>query len=205
MAMSGQHGRKVVLASASEARARLLRNAGVPFSTVPADLDETTLLSEARAAGRPPAQAALLLAEAKALSVATRYPDALVIGADQLMVSGERWLEKPGSIAVAREMLRSLRGRRHQLLSGVVVVVAGVARWRHVDVAEMSMRQFSDAFLDRYLEEAGTSIVSVVGACRLEGVGAQLLDDVAGDFFTVLGLPLLPLLGCLREHGVLPD
>lgn len=193
----------MLLASASETRARLLRDAGVAFVQQPANVDEAALKAKHRAHGSSAEDTALALAEAKAMEVALRRPGALVIGADQLLVSGSAWLDKPVSRQGARATLQALRGQTHHLVSGVAVARDRLIEWRHVDVARLTMRAYSDGFIDWYLDHAEPSALHVVGACRLEGVGAQALEEVEGDYFTVLGLPLLPLLRFLRGVDVL--
>jgi nucleoside triphosphate pyrophosphatase len=193
----------LLLASASETRARLLRDAGVAFVQQPASVDEAALKAKHRAHGSSAEDTALALAEAKAMEVALRHPEALVIGADQLLVSGSAWLDKPMSRQGARATLQALRGQTHLLVSGVAVARHRLIEWRHVDVARLTMRAYSDSFIDWYLDHAEPSALHVVGACRLEGVGAQALERVDGDYFTVLGLPLLPLLRFLRGVDVL--
>jgi septum formation protein len=179
----------LVLASASEARAQLLRNAGVPFLQETANVNEAVLKATHLAAGSPPEVAAVALAEAKAIEVAARHPGALVIGADQLLI--------------ARATLGSLRGRSYRLVSGMAVACDGIIEWRHVEVATMRMRPYTNAFIDWYLDHAEASALHAVGACRLEGLGAQALERVDGDYFTILGLPLLPLLAFLRHKQML--
>jgi septum formation protein len=193
----------LVLASASETRAQLLRNAGVPFVQETANVDEAALKAIHVARRSPPEVAAVALAEGKAIEVAARRPGALVIGADQLLIGEETWFDKPLTRASARLTLEALRGRSHRLVSGVAVAREGLVEWRHVEVATLSMRPYSDAFIDWYLDHAEASALHVVGACRLEGLGAQALERVDGDYFTVLGLPLLPLLAFLRRKQVL--
>ena len=194
----------LILASGSPARAALLGDAGVPFTAVPALVDETGLRHALRAEGVPVEDAAVALAEMKARNVAARAPaEAIVLGADQILEIGGEWLEKPGHRDAAGEQLRRLRGRQHRLVSAVVAFRGGSRVWHAVDVATLSMRPFSDDFLDRYLTSAGETILGCVGAYQLEGAGAQLMARVDGAHATVLGLPLLPLLQFLRDQGVL--
>ena len=193
----------LLLASASETRARLLRDAGVAVVQQPANVDEAALKATHRAHGSSAENTALALAEAKALEVALWHPGALVIGADQLLVSGSAWLDKPATREGARTTLEALRGQTHRLVSGVAVARDRLIEWRHVEVARLTMRAYSDDFIDWYLDHAEASALQVVGACRLEGLGAQALERVDGDYFTVLGLPLLPLLRFLRGRDVL--
>lgn len=172
----------------------------MPFAHDPADVDESAI--KACMTGTA-ADLALSLAEAKARAVAPRHPGAAVIGADQVLESGDGVLDKPGSADEARRHLISLRGRAHRLLSAVCVVSDDEVLWRHVESASLTMRAFSDVFLDDYLKRAGADTWQSVGAYHLEGLGAQLFERVEGDHFTIQGLPLLPLLGFLRQRGLL--
>jgi septum formation protein len=194
----------VILASKSVARARLLQAAGVAFTTVAALVDEAGVRDSLHAAGVPVEDAAVALAELKAGSVAARAPDeAIVVGADQLLEVDGAWLEKPTDVNAARTQLLRLRGREHRLVSGVVAFRGGSRVWHHVDVARLWLRPFSDAFVDSYLASAGAGVLASVGAYEIESQGAQLMSRIEGDYFTILGLPLLPLLQFLRDQGVL--
>jgi septum formation protein len=192
----------VVLASASAARAALLERAGLAVLREPAGIDESAIKAAFRGEGRDAGQCAAALAEAKALRVSARRPGALVIAGDQLLVRDERWFDKPASRAEAREHLLALRGRRHELVTAACVARDGALLWHIVERPFLFMREFSDAFLDAYLAALGDDVLSTVGAYRLEGPGAQLFARLEGDYFSVLGLPLLPLLEFLRGHGV---
>lgn len=193
----------LVLASASTARAGILEAAGVSFVSRPADMDEAALKAKLRADQADPGTAAIALATAKAVAISANVPDALVLAADQILVMDKDWFDKPPDRMAARRQLRRLRGRAHDLVTGVVGACDGLVVWDYVETAHLVMRPFSDAFLDRYLSQAGETILSSVGAYRLEGLGAQLFERIDGDFFTILGLPLWPVLDFLRGHGVL--
>ncbi len=193
----------VILASGSATRHRLLTEAGLSFTVQVDPVDEVSLRDRSRAMGHSSADTATALADAKAAVVAAQRVDALVIGADQILERDDAWLDKPADHTRARWQLQSLRGRSHRLFSAVSVWRGDQRLWTTVDVAELEMRAFSDDFLEHYLEQAGDAVTSSVGAYQLEGLGAQLFTSVRGDFFTVLGLPLLPLLGFLRDEGVL--
>lgn len=191
--------RPLILASASRSRSAMLTAAGVDFRAVPADVDEAALKRD-MSTGEP-GEVALALALAKARKVSADVPGALVIGADQMLECEGRWFDKPVDSPAARRQLLALRGRSHQLICAVVAVCDGDSLWQHREDARLVMRPFSEAFLDAYLEGAGPAVLGSVGAYQLEGTGAQLFDFIAGDFFTILGMPLLPLLAFLRREG----
>lgn len=201
--LMGEGRTVLLLASASAARARILREAGLVVDVEAARIDEAEVKRGLAAAGRNPDDVATTLAELKALKVAARYPGIHVIGGDQMLSCEGEWFDKPESIAGARAQLLRLRGRRHQLHSAVCVAREERILWHHVERASLHMRDFSDAFLDAYLEAAGAEALRSVGAYQLEGQGAQLFARVDGDHFAILGLPLLPLLEFLRGHGIL--
>lgn len=194
---------RLVLASSSATRAALLRSAGLEFEARPAAVDEAALKEAAQAEQIPPADAAILLAEAKAGRIARRDPEALVIGADQLLVCEGRWFDKPEDLSGARAQLLALRGRTHVLFTALVLWRHGRRVWQHVATPRLTMRDFSEAFLDRYLAAEGEAVTHSVGAYRLEGLGVQLFREVQGEHSAILGLPLLPLLGFLRQHGAI--
>jgi len=193
----------VVLASASKTRAGLLTRAGVDLVCDPADLDETAVKGAFRSERHDAASCAVALAADKARRVCPRHPGALVIGADQMLVCGDAWLDKPHDLAEARRQLERLRGQRHELVTAAAVLRDGAVRWQQVERAFLYMRRFSDAFLDAYLAAVGAAALSSVGAYQIEGLGAQLFARIEGDYFAVLGLPLLPLLDYLRGEGAL--
>ena len=193
----------LVLASASRIRAVLLERAGLAVSCDPAGIDEAEIKSGFRHAGRDAAGCAMALAEAKAARVAPRHPGALVLGADQLLVCGDDWLDKPGDRAAARRQLQSLRGRRHELVTALALRRDDAVLWRRIERPALLMRDFSDAFLEAYLAAAGDEVLSAVGAYQLEARGIQFFARIEGDYFSILGLPLLPLLDFLRGAGAL--
>jgi septum formation protein len=192
----------LVLASASSARRAVLEAAGLRFEALPATVDEAGVKAAARAEGARAEDAALLLAELKAVRVARRRPEALVIGCDQLLVCDGEWFDKPDGTDEARAQLRALRGRAHTLVTAVLCQRGGQRLWHHVARPRLTMRGFSDAFLDDYLALEGAAVTTTVGAYRLEGAGVHLFDAIEGEHSAILGLPLLPLLGFLRQHGV---
>jgi septum formation protein len=193
----------VVLASKSAIRADLLKNAGLAVEIVPADVDERAIEAPAIARGASPAEVAVLLAEAKALVVSRARPGAIVIGADQTLALGDERFSKPRDRAGARIHLSKLRGATHVLASGAAIARDGVVLWTGVQEARLTMRAFSDAFLEDYLDRMGAVVTTTVGGYQLEGLGIQLFERIEGDTFTILGLPLLALLGGMRANGLL--
>ena len=192
---------KLVLASTSRIRAELLTRAGLVFEALRPEVDENAL--KASATGFAPGDLAQLLAVSKATSVANRRPGVIVIGADQVLNLEGRAFDKPGSREEARDHLLHLRGRSHVLETAVCCVRGGDILWQHLGRARLTMRDFSEAFLDDYLERMGPEVLTSVGAYKLEGLGAQLFEAIDGDYFTILGLPLLPLFDFLRREGAL--
>lgn len=193
----------LILASQSASRTAMLSAAGVTFTAEPAHADEAAL--KAAMTGAPPRDVADALAELKALKVSARHPAALVLGSDSLAVLDDGTiLDKPTSREEAAEHLRRMSGKRHDLVSAAVIAEAGRATWRVVDKAKMFVRPLSDAFIETYLDAEWPAIAGCVGCYRIEGPGAQLFSRIDGSQFTVLGMPLLPLLSHLRERGVLP-
>jgi septum formation protein len=194
---------RLILASASASRRSLLEAAGLRFEVQPAHVDEAAVKLAARADGVEASEVALALADLKAGAVAARNPDALVIGADQILVSDGVWFDKPEDQETARAQLTVLRGKTHTLATAVVCHCGSARVWEYSTAPHLTMRRFSDAFLAAYLAAEGDAVTTTVGAYRLEGHGVHLFEQVAGDHAAILGLPLLPLLGFLRQHGVL--
>ena len=201
--MSRTAAETVILASASPVRRRLLENAGFGTEVRPARIDEDAIRAGLEQQGAGARDVADVLAEQKARRVSARRPGALVIGADQVLEIEGEILTKPGGTEAARAQLRRLRGRTHRLFSAAVICRDGQPQWRHVGVARLTMRDFSDAFLEDYLAEAGASIHGCVGCYQLEAVGIRLFSRVEGDYFTVLGLPLIELTNHLYQSGFL--
>jgi septum formation protein len=189
---------ELVLASTSPFRRRMLEAAGLSFRVVPAEVDEARIRRGMPAGDL--AHVAQTLAQAKAMAVSQALPPALVIGADQVLAFGDRVFNKPKDLNEARTQLRELRGHAHQLHTAAALAQAGKILWSHVEAARLTMRPFSDAFLDRYLAEMGARVCQTVGAYEIEGLGIQLFERIEGDSFTIVGLPLLPLLAELRAR-----
>ena len=194
--------RHLVLASQAAVRASMLRAAGLSFTVQPARVDEGAVKDAMRAEDPQGRETARALASLKARRVSAGAPGAFVIGADQLLVCDEEWFDKPVDVDDARGQLKRLRGRRHTLVTAVCVARDGAEIWSDLACPQLTMRTFSDAFLEHYLERAGEGILACVGSYEAEGLGAQLLAEIEGDWFAVLGLPLMPLLAFLREHGL---
>jgi septum formation protein len=195
--------RPLVLASKSTARHALLQAAGIPVEVVPASIDERAV--EARAGTADPGAAAALLAREKARAVAAKHPGRYVLGADQTLALDERRFSKAADRAAARAQLVALRGRTHSLHAALAIVRSGEILFEHVEAAHLTMRTFSDAFIEAYLDAIGDAATASVGGYQLEGAGVQLFDRVEGDHSTILGLPLLPLLAWLRQAGLLAE
>ena len=191
----------LILASASTSRKRLLADAGIAAETDPADIDENIIKQECRRTGHSTTECAARLAEAKARAVAARHQDKLVLGADQLLDCNGEWFGKPRDIAEARDQLQRLRGRTHELVTAATVIRNEERLWQAIERPRVTMRAFSDAFLDTYLASVGDRVLRTVGCYELENLGAQLMEKVEGDYFAILGLPLLALLSFLRSAG----
>ena len=203
-ALQGPNPVRLILASGSATRAALLRNAGLAFEQIAAAVDETELKRSMRAEGADAAATAMALAELKAKRVSERQPGALVIGADQMLVADGKWFDKPGDRAAAKAQLLALAGKSHRLISAACVLRDGERLWGRHEHATLLMRPFGEAFVERYLDAAGETATHSVGAYQLEGLGGQLFQRVDGDYFVVLGLPLLALLDFLRGRGIVP-
>jgi septum formation protein len=191
----------LVLASKSAVRHALLRDAGIPVKVAPADINERAI--EQRADTGDAGDIAALLAREKARAIATRLPGRLVLGADQTLALGARRFSKPPDLAAARDQLKALRGRTHELHTAIALLREGAVVFEHREVARLTMRAFSDAFLEGYLEVMGSAVTTSVGGYQLEKVGIQLFERIEGDHFVILGLPLLALLQYLRQSGCL--
>lgn len=190
-----------VLASGSAIRRQILTGAGIRFETQSPGVDEDALKSKLR--GAAPGVVALELAKAKALAVSMQRPDALVLGADQVLAMDGRVFDKAKTPEEARERLTAQRGRAHTLEGGLAAARGGDIVWTHESTARLTVRDFSEAFLDDYMNQAGEELTASVGAYAYEGLGAQLFERVEGDYYAILGLPLLPVLDLLRREGVI--
>ena len=193
----------LILASRSESRRAVLAGAALAIEVLPADVDERAI--EAGAADKSPDAIARLLAGAKALAISARHPGRLVLGADQTLGLGGRVFAKPADLAAARAQLRALRGRTHTLHSAIALASDGKVVFAHCERAALTMRNFSDGFLEAYFETVGPAVTASVGCYQVEAAGIQLFERIEGDHFTILGLPLLPLLAYLRGAGYLAE
>lgn len=193
----------LILASTSPFRRKLLENAGLQVESVAPEVDERALEAPLEGSGASAEDVALILAEAKAVDVSERHPGRLVVGGDQTLALGDEIFHKPQDMEGARRHLLALSGRTHQLSSAVVFARNGEAVWRHVAVAQMTMRKLDPGFIGRHLSRVGKKALSSVGAYQIEGEGIQLFEKIEGDYFTIVGLPLLPLLAQLRELDVI--
>ncbi len=203
--LSNDEAPPIVLASQSRFRREMLERAGLTFVCEPASVDEGEIKQSMRAEGASVDEVAIKLAEHKARRVAMRNPGAIVIGSDQMLDCNGTWFDKPVDRAHAEAHLRALSGKTHKLVTAAVVFKNGTRVWHHVEYARLTMRPLEAGFIRRYLDAAGADAYETVGAYQLEGLGAQLFTRVEGDFFVVLGLPLLALLGFLRAQGVVPE
>ncbi|HTT98253.1 MAG TPA: nucleoside triphosphate pyrophosphatase [Rhizomicrobium sp.] len=190
-----------ILASGSSSRAQILRDAGVRFTVHPAHIDEDAVKDEMR--GKTGHVVAERLADLKALQISTQYPQDLVLGADQVLALDRELFSKAETLEGAATQLRRLRGKSHTLTGALTLARGGNPVWRHTGSAMLWMRDFSEEFLRAYLAQEGEALLGSVGCYRFEGLGAQLFERVEGDYFSILGLSLLPLLGALRDHGAL--
>jgi septum formation protein len=193
----------IILASTSSIRKTILKNAGIEFAALDPELDENVAKRSLVAPG--PEAMANALAEAKSKRVSERFPGALVIGADQTLGLEGQIFDKPRSIAEARQHLQALRNRTHELYSAICCTVDGKTVWTHCGKAQLTMRDFSDVFLDRYILSISKTYLSSVGGYKLEESGITLFEQIEGDYFTILGLPLLPLLKFLRQEKYIPS
>lgn len=191
----------IILASTSQVRQQLLRSAGIHFTAISPGVDES-LIKKTTGASSPEMLAATLAA-AKSTALASKHQNALIIGADQLLVLDGKIFDKPASVEEARLHLQALRHGTHQLISAVCCSKNGAVLWQHQSIASLTMRSFTDEFLDYYIAHCGAGLTTSVGAYKLEGMGIQLFDTIVGDYFTILGLPLLPLLAFLRSQDLI--
>jgi septum formation protein len=193
----------IILASGSPFRRAMLENAGIAVQAVPADLDERALEAPLHDSGASPEDVALVLAEAKAVSVSEKHHGALVLGCDQTLSMGDEIFHKPTDMEGARRHLLALSGRTHHLNSAAVLARDGEVLWRHVGVASLTMRTLDPAFIGRHLARVGAKALQSVGAYQIEGEGIQLFEKIEGDHFTIIGLPLLAVLAELRRLGAI--
>lgn len=193
----------LILASSSPFRRMLMNNAGLQFEAIPANIDERAIEAPLEKNGASPDAVALVLAKAKAKEVSDRFPGSLVIGSDQTMSLGDRVFHKPKTMADAENHLRSLSAQTHRLNSAIALALNGDIIWEHMSHAALTMRALSNEFITRHVNRVGEKALSSVGAYQLEGEGIQLFSKIDGDYFTIVGLPMLPLLEKLRELGTI--
>lgn len=196
-----ESSQRLVLASKSISRRQILTNAAVAYDWIDADVDETKIKHQGLAQGKSPDEIAVMLAHAKASRVSEQHADAIVLGCDQILICDGTIFDKPEDLDDARQHLMTFRGTSHTLISAMVLLSPQTDPWEYTDHATLTVREFTDTFLADYIKSEGESILTSVGAYRLEGRGIQLFDDIVGNYFTILGLPLLPLLSELRQRG----
>ncbi|MDB2682752.1 Maf family protein [Alphaproteobacteria bacterium] len=196
---------KIILASGSSARAEMLRGCGLGFDIIPADIDEKKILQDMQSKELKPDQIATALASEKAAAISATNRDALVIGSDQILVCDHRIFSKARDLNEAKDKLKTLRGKTHKLISAACLIQNGEVLWTHTEAANLTMHNFNDEFLDIYCDKAGNALTDCVGSYALEEAGSWLFSKTRGDYFTILGMPLLPLLNYLREEqGIMP-
>lgn len=193
---------KIILASQSKIRKQVLENAGIEFEAISSNVDEDMIKDSMRAENMKPKLQVFELAKAKAIKLSRRYPDAYIIACDQMLSLNNHPFDKVKTMEEAKERLLHFKGKTHYLCNSMVIFKGGEFMWRYDDAPRLKMRDFSDEFLDYYLNEAGEEILSSVGCYQLEKIGVQLFEEIDGDYFSILGLPLLPLLGFFRNHGL---
>jgi septum formation protein len=196
---------KLILASKSIHRKNLMENAGLVFDICPAAIDERAIEAAIENTGTLPKEVALILASAKALDVSQQNSDSYVIGSDQTLSLGDEMFHKPDDMEQARRTLLKLSGKTHSLNSAISIAKDGETLWQHVSIAELTMRDMSPDYIGRHLAKAGDDLLSSVGAYQLEQHGINLFEKIDGDFFTIVGLPMLPLLAKLRELNIIDD
>ncbi|GJM03410.1 MAG: Maf-like protein R00002 [Rhodomicrobium sp.] len=194
---------RLVLASGSHTRATLLEKTGLSFEIDPPHIDEPSIRKVFEAEDTDPADIAEILAEAKAMDISKSRADQIIIGSDQILALGDEIIEKPTNKDEAHASLFKLRGKTHKLISAVVIVKNNNVIWRHSDTAELTMRDFSPEFLGEYLAHSGDTIYKSPGSYQIENFGIHLFEEIKGDYFTILGFPLLPLLGYLRQENLI--
>ena len=194
----------LILASNSVSRKQLLKNAGIPFRSVSPNVNEAAIKIQCQLESSGPVIAALEIATAKARAVSYKFPDDLVLAADQILIRNDKWFDKPVGLNGIRTHLEQLSGQSHELINATVIMERGVSIWRYENTVSIEMRPLSSEFISSYIEKVGETACESVGAYQIEGPGIQLLRHIDGDFFSILGLPLFPLLEFLRSRNVVP-
>ncbi len=190
-----------ILASQSRARAKVLQQAGIQFQAMPAHIDEHAVKQSGKASGMSAAEVTTVLAAMKAEKISQQHPEALVLGADQILVCGDVWFDKAPDIATAKQQLMLLSGKSHMLLTAVVFYYRGNRIWQHLAVPALTMRVLPVGEIEQYLQKTGSDILESVGCYQIEGLGITLFEAIDGDYFSIMGLPILPVLTYLRGRG----
>lgn len=194
----------LILASNSVSRKQLLKNAGIPFCPISSNVDEAAIKTQCQLKSSGPVIAAMEIAKAKARAVSYKFPDDLVLAADQILICNDKWFDKPVGLNGIRAHLEQLSGQTHELINATVIMERSVSIWHHENTVSIEMRPLSSELISSYLEKVGETACESVGAYQIEGPGIQLLHHTHGDFFSILGLPLFPLLEFLRSRDVVP-
>ena len=194
---------KLILASKSVSRAELLKNSCIPFISIPANIQESQIKDQCKKQNKTVEETTLILSDTKAKKISLLYPESLILAADQILEFNSQWFDKPLNLKEVKQRLKLLRGKSHRLVNGVVCFRGGQKVWSYNSNVKLWMRDFTDNFLDFYIKREGLLLLNSVGAYRIESLGAQLFTRISGDYYSILGLPILPLYTYLRKDGFL--